>query len=114
MNVFVRLICTLALLAFAIGVVAHSAGSAAMAATMVTADVSATEMGDCDACGDPEAGLAGVACDFACNATGVAAIPAVAPEMGRVAKAGGHERLPERVSRGITGPAAKAPPRSHL
>lgn len=114
MKLLARLICMLALLAFASGTVAHSAGSAAMTAMMVTADVSATGMDDCDACDDPKAGLAGIVCDVACNATGFAAIPVAALGTGQVGTVGGHERLPERALHGIAGPPAIAPPRSDI
>ena len=114
MEFFVRLFCFVALTAFAVGAVAHSAGSAAMASALITADAGMSGMDDCDACGDPEAGLKGAVCDFVCNVTGMAAIPVISADTGHVATSITHNRMPERVARGITGPPAKEPPRFHL
>lgn len=111
MILLARLFCFLALMAFAVGAVAHSAGSTAMASAMITADAG---MDDCDACGDPEAGLKGAVCDFVCNVTGMAAVPVISADTGHVATSITHDRMPERVARSITGPPAKEPPRLHL
>ncbi len=85
-----------------------------MASAMITADVGMSGMDDCDACGDPEAGLKGAVCDFVCNVTGMAAVPIISADRGHVATSMAHDRMPERVVRGITGPPAKEPPRFHL
>lgn len=114
MILFARLFCFLALMAFTVGAVAYSAGSAAMASAMITADAGMSGMDDCDACGDQEAGLKGAVCDFVCNVTGMAAVPVISADTGHVATTITHNRMPERVARGITGPPAKEPPRFHL
>ena len=114
MILFARLFCFLALMAFAVGAVANSAGSAAMASAMITVDAGMSGMDDCDACGDPEAGLKGAVCDFVCNVTGMAAVPVISADTGHVATSITHDRMPERVARSITGPPAKEPPRLHL
>lgn len=112
MNFFARLFCAFALAAFAVGAVAHSAGSAAMASAMITADAGMTSMDDCDACGDPEAGLKGATCDFVCNAPGIAAIPSISTASGLIVVSDVHVRLPEHTQSGIAAPPAKQPPRS--
>lgn len=114
MILFARLLCFLALMAFAVGAVAHSAGSAAMASAMITADAGMSGMDDCNACGDPQAGLKGAVCDFVCNVTGMVAVPIITTGTDPVATSMTHDRMPERVARGITGPPAYEPPRFHL
>lgn len=114
MILLARLFCFLALMAFAVGAVAHSAGSAAMASAMITADVGMSGMDECDACGDQEAGLKGGVCNFVCNVAGMAAVPVASADTGHVATSIAHDRMRERVARGITGPPAKEPPRFHL
>lgn len=112
MKFLARITCILALVALAAGAIANSAGSAVMASAMVAAGAGMADMNDCDACGDTESGLGGLACDFVCNAPGIAAVqapladsvPAIAPDA--------HASLPERTAHGIAGPPAKQPPRT--
>ena len=112
MKLVARILCLLSIVAFATGAVAHSAGSAAMASAMITADAGMTSMDDCDACGDPEAGLKGATCDFVCNAPGIAAIPSISTASGLIVVSDVHVRLPEHTQSGIAAPPAKQPPRS--
>ena len=114
MRYWARLVCILSLVAFAIGVVAYSAGTTTMASAMVTANAGMTANDDCNACDDSEPGFKGAACDFACNAASAVnyyanaavANPAATPDRPAFQLA--------QITHGMTGPPAKHPPRIFL
>lgn len=109
MRYLARLTMIAALAVFLAGSVLHAAGSAAMATETVAADMVA--MADCGACGGEDAGAAGIACDFVCNVSGFAAMPAPAEGAGPVAASRARPAFANRSFRGLTGLPAKEPPR---
>lgn len=112
MKFLARLILVAVLAAFAVSSVAHAAGSAEMAAAMITSDDAAMHMSDCDACGDVDAGDMGVACGFVCGAGGFAAV--LAPQAYDIVSTS-REALGPAVTQdfcGVSSPPAKHPPRS--
>ncbi len=112
MKSITRLILVVFLAVFAASTVAHTTGSAAMAASMITANDPAMAMADCEACGGSDASAGGIACDFVCGIGALAALPAPSCD--------GITRLPgqavkfaqAREFRGLTSPPAKRPPRT--
>jgi hypothetical protein len=114
MRQWARLICILSLVAFAIGAVAQSSGSIAMASSMVTTDRGMMAMDDCDACDGLEDGKMGPVCNFVCNALGTAALLSIPAGTNRIAAAVAHEIQPVDVPHGISGLPAKQPPRFYL
>lgn len=111
MNFVTRLLCVFAIVAFATSAIAHSAGATVMASEMITAEAGMSGIDDCAACDDPEMGIA---CDFVCNAPGMAAI--AVPPAGAIPTVASdvHVSVPERTLRGVAGPRSTQPPRSYL
>lgn len=112
MKSLARLIFVAVLAAFAASSVAHAAGSAEMAAVMISADDAAMHMSDCDACGDPDASEMGLACDFVCGAGSFTAV--LAPQACAIVSAA-REALGPAVTqdfRGVSGPPAQHPPQT--
>lgn len=112
MKFLARLILVTVLAAFSASSVAYAAGSAEMTAAMIASDGAAMHMSDCEACGDPETGEMGVACDFVCGAAGFAAV--LAPQARGIVSAG-REALRPAVTQdfcGVPSPPAKHPPRT--
>ena len=111
MKFIARIFCLLSLVAFVTGAVAHSAGSAAMASAMITADVDMALGGDCEACDNPGDGVEGTACNFACTVSGMVAIQSItdgsAPKF-TSAKLG---LMSNQAGPSIAGPPGKQPPR---
>ena len=112
MQLIARLILVAVLAAFAVSPVAHAAGSAVMAADMVSSDAGTMNMADCDACADPGSGAKGIACDFVCAAGGFAAV--LAPQTERIVRTPGksYEPAEARDFCGLSSPPAKQPPRT--
>lgn len=112
MHLIARLLLVVVLAAFAVSSVAHAAGSAAMAADMVTSDAAVMDMADCEACADPGTGADGIVCDFVCGAGGFAAV--LSQDCDAVALKPGEAAI-SSVTRdfcGLTSPPAKEPPRT--
>lgn len=114
MKFFARLVCVLALVAFAAGTVAQSAGSAAMASEMITADAGVTDMGACDACDVPEAGIVGISCDFVCAAGGLAAMSISPADSVATVASDRPAGMPARTAHGFAAPPSTQPPRTFL
>lgn len=112
MTSYARLILVAFLAVFAASTVAHVAGSAAMAASMIIANDTAMGMADCKACGDSDASAGGTACDFVCGIGALAALPAHSCE--GIANLSGQalKFAQARDFRGLTSPPAKQPPRN--
>ena len=73
MKLIIRIIFVAVLAAFAASSVSHAAGSAAMAAETMSSSGSAisvdaaTDMSDCDLCGEGIEGKNGISCSFVCG-----------------------------------------------
>ena len=114
MKFFARILCAFAIVAFAASAIGQSAGAAAMASAMITADASVPVMDGCDASGDPEACIDDIVCEFACGAPALTAIPAAPAGTIPAVASDAHVSLPKRTLRGVAGPLFTQPPRSHL
>lgn len=111
MRLIAGLILATVLAAFAASSVAHATGSAAMTAEMIASDAAPMDMTDCKACADPESGALGIACDFVCASSGLAAV--LAQQCEAIAVTPGEAAMSSvpRDFRGLTSPPAKHPPR---
>jgi len=114
MKLFARLVMITVLATFVASTVAHAAGSAKMAAEMITAGVEMPGFADCDACDDDAAGLLGIACDFVCNSAAAGALLEVSGDGGLFAVSSAYRIPISRDSCGLTSPPAKQPPRLTL
>jgi hypothetical protein len=110
MHFVARLIMITVLAAFAVGSVAHAAGSARMASEMIAAGAEMAGAG-CEACDDDTAGTLGVACDFVCNSATAVALVEASAEFGPLAVSSAHGLPIARDFLGLSSPPAKQPPR---
>lgn len=112
MTPIARLILIAFLAVFAASTVAHAAGSAAMAASMITAKDPAMGMADCKACGGSDANPGGIACDFVCGTGALAALPAHSCEGITRISGQAFKFSQAREFRGLSSPPAMRPPRT--
>ena len=112
MIIAVRLILVVVLAVSLVSSVAHAAGTADMAAAMITSNDAATAMSDCNACDDAAAGEMGLACDLVC---GAGSFTAVIASQAYCIVSSPREALGPAVTKdfcGFSSPPAKHPPRT--
>lgn len=112
MQFLVRMIAVAVLAAFVAGSLAHAAGAAEMAVTMVSSSDAAMGMSDCETCADPDTDNAGSQCQLICMGGSFTAIPAPQPYLAFTPRAKPVWLAVTNDMLGFTGPPAKEPPKS--
>ena len=112
MQFLARLIAAAVLAAFVAGALAHVAGAAEMAVTMVSSSDAAMGMSDCEACADSDAEDAGSQCKLICMGASFTAFPASQSYLALMPRANPTWLALTHDMQGFTGPPAKEPPRS--